>query len=92
MLTGALKQQPLIALNLSAFPPNPDRDPDLLLPHCWRLQDCTGCLEARYHCSWCPVVRLWHSVLHDYFMLTTTVIYLRAESCDLASPHPSLQS
>ena len=92
MLTGAPKQQPLIALNLSAVPPNPDRDPDLLLPHCWRLQDCTGCLEARYHCSWCPIVRQGLFPLHDCFMLTTTVIYLCAESCDLAAPHPYLQS
>ncbi|KAK0509745.1 hypothetical protein JMJ35_008139 [Cladonia borealis] len=55
MLTGLPEQQRFIAPNISAAPPNPDRDPDLLLPHCWRLQDCTGCLEARYHCSWCPI-------------------------------------
>ncbi len=33
--------------------PNPILDPDLLLPHCWRLQDCSSCLETKYHCSWC---------------------------------------
>ena len=92
MLTGAPKQQPQIALNLSVVPPNPDRDPDLLLPHCWRLQDCTGCLEARYHCSWCPVVRGRRFALNEYSMLTTVVIHLCTESCDLASPHPYFQS
>ena len=34
--------------------PDPALDPDLLLPHCWRIQDCSSCLNTNYHCSWCP--------------------------------------
>ena len=33
--------------------PDPALDPDLLLPHCWRLQDCTSCITTKYHCGWC---------------------------------------
>ena len=58
MIARSNEQQDILELSVVAIPPNPDRDPDLLLPLCWRLQDCTSCLESRYYCSWCPIVRL----------------------------------
>ena len=35
--------------------------PDIVFHRCWRLQDCTSCLEAEDACAWCPVVSSPHS-------------------------------
>ena len=57
MITHLAKQQFLHEFNLSSAPPqDPSLDPDLLLAHCWRHQDCSSCLHSKYRCSWCPIV------------------------------------